>query len=289
MPRRSIVAFLADTHAGHRKGLCNPDVELVAEIDDLDTDEEFWTPELTATQQYLWQRYTEHREQLIELAGNDRIIAVHNGDLSQGDKHPHGLMKDVTREDQRVIAVANLLPLMESPNVTAGRVVSGTLAHEPEADAARVAARLARETGKDIRAFNHHRLRVDGVLFEVAHHGPFPGSRIWLEGNAALWHLRSRVLEDRRNGVEPARMYVYAHYHRYIRTPTLHETWEGREYAHDLIILPSYCGLTNYARKVTKSTPHLSNGMVAFEVVDGALARVIPIRDEVDLRSEESL
>jgi len=36
-----------------------------------------YTPEMTASQAYLWELYQNHIAQVLELAGNDEIIVIH--------------------------------------------------------------------------------------------------------------------------------------------------------------------------------------------------------------------
>jgi len=284
--KRSVVVAVADTHGGHRLGLLSPSTVLIRELDDGSIEE--WSPPLTQTQEYLWSLYAEHRQKLRDFAGRSAITALHVGDLTWGDRYAEGLIPGATIEDQRVIATTNLLPLASIPNIKAVRLISGTEVHEPNSATARVARRLREQTGKGVESFHHHRLVVDGITFEFAHHGPHPGSRDWLEGNIALYHLRDRVYKDLRHGREPARVYIYAHFHRWRRV-TLHHTWQGEELSHDLIILPSYSGMTTHARKMTRSEAYLVNGMCAFEVIDGELGRVKPYKAELDLRTEEEV
>lgn len=284
--RRRIVAVLADTHGGSRFGLLSPDTVLVRELDRGDWEE--WTPDLTETQRYLWERYEAHLEQLRQFAGQDEILVFHDGDLTDGVRYPEHLMPDITLADQRAIGCYVLLPLFRLRNVRTGRLVAGTLTHGPESPEARVAAKLARDTGKDVQSYRHGQADVDGVLFEFAHHGPFPGSRDWLRGNVALLHLKSRVYEDRRRGLQPARVHAYAHYHQFVHV-THNEIWQGERCTYDLVICPSYSGLKRHGQKVTRSTPFIRNGLIAFEVVDGALGRIEAFFDEEDLRTKEAL
>lgn len=284
--KRRVVVVLADTHGGSRFGLLNPETVLIRELDSGDWEE--WTPEPTQTQEYLWERYEAHIQLLREFAGRDEILVFHDGDLCDGNRYADHLMPDITLGDQHEIGYQVLLPLVGLKNVKVSRLVSGTLVHGPQSPEARVAAKLAGETGKDVQSYRHGQADVDGEVFEFAHHGPFPGSRDWLKGNVALYHLKDRVYEDRRRGLQPARIHVYAHYHQYIHV-THHELWCGERFDYDLVICPSYSGLKRHGQKVTRSTPFIRNGMVACEVIDGELGEIEPFFDEVDLRTKEAL
>jgi hypothetical protein len=276
---------MADLHSGHKLGLLNPATVLVRETDDGETD--YWTPELGATQKWLWEVYLWCLGEAAELAGNDEIVVVHAGDVTQGDRH-EGAMKDVTRDDQREIARSNLLPVVEMEQVLSLRLTTGTAVHVPDCAEARVAAALTGTRGVEVRACHHERLRVDGVVFDIAHHGPPPGVRDWLRGNVALYYLKSAIYADRRMGQEPAQVYVRGHFHEYVPVP--HEDiWHGQHQRYDLTILPSFCGFTEHARKVTRSCPQLTVGMVAYVIQGGQVAHVQPFTRSVDLRMEEEL
>jgi hypothetical protein len=282
---RRVVVGIADTHGGHRLGLLNPDTVLIGETDDGDIYE--WSPDLTETQRYLWHLYQQNIEEVCAFADGDEVIIFHNGDLTQGDRYGN-LIPDITREDQRVIGFFNLLPLVSLPNVEKVRVITGTQVHVPECSEARVAYRLRNDTHKDIQAFHHARAKVSGVPFDVAHHGPYPGSRDWLKKNVAFYYLKDKVYEDRRLGITPARVYLRAHFHEYVPV-YLEDIWEGIRYEYALTVLPSFSGMTRHARKVTRSDPTLTNGLVCYEIIDSCLTRIEPFIRTVDLRTEEEI
>lgn len=283
--RRRVVAAISDTHGGYRLGLCDPNVVLLKE-DDKGREYE-WTPELTTTQLRLWDVYLDNLADLAEFVGNDPVVGIHGGDVTQGDRF-NAQIPEITREDQREIAKVNLLPMVRLPTLDKYRLVTGTEVHVPEAAEVRVARMLRNETGKDVRSLHHGRLSFDGVVFDVAHHGPYPGSRDWLRGNVALYYLRDRIYQDRREGVDPATVYLRGHFHEHIDVPFT-DTWRGVKRTHRVIVVPSYSGLTHYARKVTRSTPVLTTGMVAFEIIDGKLGEIREFMQRWDLRVEEEL
>jgi len=287
--KRRLVAALADMHAGHVLGLLNPETVLVRQLDEHGEYEE-WTPELTSTERLLWALYQEHLGRLVELAGGDEIVVFYAGDITHGTKYAQGLIADVSRSQQRTIAKWNLKPLIQMPNVKVARLFTGTAAHVwPGSAEAKVAWALRNDyPQKDVQSVHHSRTRVDGVLFDTAHHGPHPGSRDWLRGNVALYYLKDRIYRDRRMGKEPARVYIRAHRHVWVPVPYV-DRWKGQESKHDLTVLPSYCGLGAFARKVTQSEPELTVGMCVYELVDGKLVDIYPFIHYEDLRLEETL
>jgi 8-oxo-dGTP pyrophosphatase MutT (NUDIX family) len=281
---RSIVVALADSHAGHGLGLLNPATILVRA--DEDGNDEQWCPEPTENQRRLWHLYQQNIEQVTDLAAGDDLVVFHDGDLTNGEKYPDGLIPGVSLADQRDIGYYNLLPWASVPNLRVMRIITGTLSHVPDAAEARVARELREKTGLDVKAEHHTRCRARGVLFDVAHHGPQGGSRDWLRGNVARYYLRDRIYRDRRLGVEPARVYIRAHYH--IWCPeTVHERWAGKQQRHDLTVLPSMSGITQFARQRSGSEPVLMNGLICYEIRDGRLFDIHALVEEYDTRQEE--
>ena len=83
-------------------------------------------------------------------------------------------------------------------------------------------------------------------------------------------------------------MYIRAHRHTWLPVP-FRDRWQGKHTKHDLTVVPSYCGLTDFARNITQSEPELVNGMCAYEIVDGKLRDIHPFVHYQDLRLEEEL
>ena len=266
--------------------MLSPDTVLIREDDEGQIEE--WTPEPGKTQAYLWPLYKSHVKKLKKIAGRDEIFLFHLGDITQGTKYCEEGLPGVTLADQRIIAAENMSPLLELPNVKKARFITGTPVHVPDSAEARVAHVLAQSTGKDIRSYHHARVTIDGAILDLAHHGAYPGSRDWLIGNVALFHLRDRIYRDRRAGKRPADVYAYGHFHEWVHV-LLEDTWHGETRIHHLLIVPSYCGLGGYGRKATRSIPTLTNGLAAIEIVSGRIGHIQGIRDSLDLRQEETL
>ena len=140
----------------------------------------------------------------------------------------------------------------------------------------------------DIGVAHHSRYTIGGVIFDMAHHGPSSGSRWWLRGNTARYYLRDRMLDDMALGKRPADVYLRGHYHVNL-WETLRVEWCGQLVESHIIVLPSWCGLGDYARKITRSEPTITNGLYAFECRGGAVTRIVPMVATLDLRTEEEL
>ena len=289
---RRVVVIQSDPHAGHRLGLCNPKT-LVERVDD-DGD---WCEVplldlpgtgLTETQERLWRIHREHVDNAIQIADGCRLDVLQAGDSTSGVKYPAGNMA-VEPVDQIAIAAANLEPWRGYGRLGAMRFFSGTPAHSRLGlmTAEAILAGKMRDAGIDAKALHHARLTVEGKRFDVAHHGPPPGSRTWLEGNVARYYLRSAVWEDRALGLEPADYYVRGHYHCWVEEE-LTSLWHGERVENHLLVIPSLSGMTDHARQFTRSKPVLINGLVVFEIEDRR-GTVTPMLDIQDLRTEETL
>jgi len=264
---RRIVAVLSDTHAGHRLGLMPPNLTLYDEAPDGTLAP--YTPQQTAVQQWLWHCYCDDMAEVVALADDDPLTVIHNGDLTWGRKYATELVS--TREaNQYLIAVANLAPWLELPNLTAMRLSHGTGSHgfQEGTDVALVSELLrARYPDSDIGVCRHGLADVDGVLIDYAHHGPPPGSRNWLTGNNLRYYIRSLMTDEVMRGRTPPRVVLRAHYHTYQRETVRVPAGDG-EAVTDGIITPAYCGLSEFAQQATRSAYLIGCGLVALEIVD---------------------
>lgn len=282
--QRAIVN-LADLHSGDRLGLLNPDTELTRMGDG--GEEEKWIPELGPTQEDLWALYQRCLRDIRKLTKRMRIDILVGGDVGQGTKHTENCFAKRMTDQARCAAKA-LEPLFLLPNVKKGRFLQSTPAHGAggfiEIETAKL---LKEETKVDVSVCWHARLKA-GVWFDVAHKGPSKGIRDWTEGNVARLYLRSRMMSDLRAGVEPARIYARHHFHAHTRE-TFSMRWQGIDYESDIILVPSLCGMTAYARGVTGSDPFVDNGLIVYIMEEEKLVDIIPLWERTDLRLEEVL
>jgi len=282
---RRVFAWISDTHAGKKTGLLNPATVLIRVHET--GREEKWRPELSPIQRWFWPVYTEAIGELAEYAKDDEIIVAHAGDITQGDRYDT-LIPETTITDQRTIAIYNMVPLLKLPNVTRVRFLTGTEVHVPDAAEIRIASKLRMATSLDIQACHHTRFNMGDDWVDGAHHGAHPGSRDWLRGNVALYYLKDRIYLDRRNGKEPAVAYMRGHFHQHVKS-SVYDDWDGNARDRYVIIVPSFCGMDNWVRKIAKSPPVVEAGIVALEFTDGRLTDIQAFTDKKDLRTEEML
>jgi hypothetical protein len=285
---RTLAVWLSDTHGGSNFGLMRPGVTLLREGPDGEPDP--WQPEPTAVQRYLWACYQQDMERVRSLAGGDRIVVFHNGDLMQGRKYPSELVS--TREaDQYLIAIDNLRQWLNVPNVEVLRLCHGTGSHgfgEGTGDVLVGEQLRALYPGHNVATVRHGLASVEGVTFDYAHHGTSPGIRNWTTGNMLRHYVRSLMLDEITRGRAPARVVVRSHYHAYVRETVRVACGDGEQVT-DGFVTPSYSHLTEYAAQATRSSYLITCGLVAVEVEDGRLVDVHPFTRTVDLRREETL
>jgi len=284
---RQLLVTLADYDAGHRLSLLNPETELPA--DDEHGHPEPWTPELTAMQRWLWDCYMEDMGLVAELAGEDEVSVAVVGDVTWGNKY---LSQAVSESpfDQIIMAYECLTPWLARCRVRAMLLAHGTESHEFGRGAAPefVAGLLRDRRGVEAQAGRHYLAEVGGVTLDLAHHGPGPGIREWTRGNVVEYYTRSLMMSALMAGENPPAGVVRAHYHDYARR-TVRMVAGNREVVTEAIALPGYTGMTHYATQATRSASTLACGLVAWEVVDGALAGVHPFWRKVDIRTRVTL
>lgn len=287
--KRRLVALLSDLHCGNRLGLLNPETVLLEEDELGDLVE--YTPELGPTQQYLWPLYTSHVDKVAEMAGKDEVIVMVPGDLTHGTKYKEGLSQ-LRVSDQVAIAFWCLRLWLEHPklNVKRVRILRGTGSHTEDGSAESLVAMLLQQAfpKHDTQVLYHGLFDVDGVTFDVAHHGPGPGIRVWTDGNQLRLYLRSLMLRELLDGNAPPRVVARAHFHRW-GWETARVESQGTSYESDIIALPSYCGINGFGRQATRSIHHQTHGLAACEVIDGVLAGIHPLKKTLDLRTKEGL
>jgi hypothetical protein len=270
----------------------NPEVKLIEEGEDGELYP--YTPKMTAMQEYLWECFSEDIDNLKAFAGDDDLVIVHAGDLTQGQKYwEHQVSTRLA--DQIVIAAANMEPLMELPNEKVVRFAKGTGSHvfgEGSSEIL-VARELRIEYGADVAVTYHGLLAVQtgqdtSITVDYSHHGPFHGSRKWLRGNSARFYLRDLMFQEIMAGRRPPDLVVRGHYHVPV-TERLDVRANGTKHTSRLLVLPSYCGLGDHAHRVTRSTHIISNGMFAYEAIDGKLSEPEEFVHVKDIRTKETV
>lgn len=281
---RKVALCEADTHGGHKLGLCSPD----ARVYDPDLKDKTGV-HIGEFQRYIWDLRTEYINKAVEIAAASPTIYIHDGDITQGMKYMSQLMS-TRMSDQFSIAAMNIGHALRMTEAEIVRLIAGTSSHVfgESSSEIMIAELLSAEFGaRDIRPLAHSLLEIEGVMIDIAHHGPGSGIREWTRGNVARHYLRSAMLREFAEGGEPPRLYLRGHYHTFVHE-TLRMKHGGQWYESDLVVMPSWCGMTEYARQATKSQYVVENGLVVLEIEDGNLV-IHPFVKTLDLRVREQL
>ena len=285
---RFIVAVFSDTHAGHKLGLVNPNTTFV-EYDE--EGQEYPEPVMVnKAQEFLWDLHMGHVQSVSDIADGDPIVIIHNGDLAVGKKYSDQLVYSAT-SNQVIMAIMNMLPLVSLPNAKVMRLSYGTQSHEFfEGTVPRLVLRDLNSSfpEKDIKMVKHGLLDIGGIRIDYSHHGPYTGSRQWLKGNVARYQLRSDMMAEISAGNQPPDVYLRGHYHERIEEHLVIFA-NGMDYRSSMLLTPSYQLLGDFAQQATRSTPRVTNGMVAIEVINGTIHRNHWLVKTSDIRTKENI
>ena len=281
---------LSDSHGGHKKGLLHPEVE-----------QEDWGPDgtttryiqaLTAEQESLWHEvYVPGIEQFKELAGDAPKVAIHNGDPTWGDKHK-GALVAMSQANQVAIAAKNFSLFLEMSGLQVFRLTASTESHvygENSADLL-IARDLSQKfPAVDTKLVLHGLANIQGRTVDYSHHGPYPGSRVWLRGNEVRYYLRDIMMRHLMAGKQPPDLVLRSHFHEYVEE-TLTIRVNGVSHRSRIIITPPLMFPTDYARMRTRSLDTATVGMVAIEFRDGEIQwPPHELTKSYDIRTKEAL
>ena len=283
---RKIGFILADTHGGSDLGMLSPGTQIDMELPDGRVEKR--TLELNPVQLYLNKIFEWLLGVAIQFAQGDEILFIHDGDLTQGNRH--GSLISPSETIQEIIALKTLSRVLEAlPTCRTVRILKGTGAHVfGSGDSEAMVGKLLGQQypDRDVRVIYHNLITFNGVPCDISHHGPPPGRRTWLEGNEARYYLRSLMLAELVDGRVPARLMVRAHYHTYVKE-TISMQVNSSEVQSTIVVCPSLCMVDDYARKVVKSPYKISLGGIFFETIDGRLTDVQVAIKTTDVRTKE--
>jgi len=285
----------SDWHAGYRYGICPPDVELDP-LDEEDGDEPF-VPQLTTTQGILWEWLLADLAKSREIIDGRAWYHVHVGDICHGTNL--GEIVTPRLADQPVIAAMAMKPWHATiPNLQGMRIIKGTAVHSMKhgslemITAAAIRAQM-RERGEmprfGVRAFYHDELDIGDVRFDIAHKGPPPGRRVWLDSNELRWYVRDIMLYHLKNGRRPPQAVIRGHYHDR-RITHVHEHLDSGLVDTWGIIVPAYSiFVDDWTRGATQSKAHMNSGTILLECRDKEIIKVHDLTHTLDLRHKEVL
>lgn len=286
MPKtsRAILLAISDPHCGFELGLTNPETKL-SDYHGVS----YQIPDLTESQNFIWDVYTNGLEQADQLAGSDPIHLFWMGDLTHGNKDEQQVSNRMS--DQVLYAAAAMEPAYRLKRVKSSHMALGTGSHVFGQGSSEIILRelMAERYSKvPTRALYHGLAYLDKFAIDYAHHGPNPGYRNWTRSDGPRNYLKSKMMDDLDSGNVPADLVVRGHFHSYIKT--WHGIGRGSEwYESWLVVMPPLCLPGDFTRKVTSSIYRVSPGVVAFEIIGNRLYDVHPFTQTLDMRTVETL
>ena len=256
------LVIVSDLHVGSKLGLMPPTVELddgnVIGQNKLQKDAwDFWTG-------VFW-------PEVAKRSKKRETNVVVNGDGIDGNHHGTNQIWSNDPIEQANVAGEVLAPISAKYKTYLTR---GTPAHVLASAASD--EQIAKEIGaakpvadRKVRSSYHLKLTHCGALFDIAHHGPSAGNRIWTYGNALRGYARTIVLDALIRQQRPADCIIRSHVH--------HKVWETvRDYGHrcEAIITPAWQWKTEFAHKVVTHEDIADVGGVIISIDDGKISDV---------------
>lgn len=284
MTKDTLLFVLSDTHCGHKLGLINPETTIFDES----TGKEI-ALNLTEVQKYLWELYLYTIQEAQRLSKGMDIVVLMLGDITHGIKYPEQLIS-TRMADQITIVQQMLKPLLALKNVKAVRMVFGTGSHDLGEGSSMLILKgqLSPSFPKtDIGVITHGLLNIKNHLIDYAHHGPGTGIRDWLNGNEVRFYLRNIIYREIKSGNQIPDLVLRGHVHGFSHE-SIHWIEKDELKKSSITIVPSMCGMSEFARQGGRSGHLLSNGIVMYHI-NNIVSDPIPIIRTLDVRIKEEL
>ena len=256
------LVVVSDLHVGSKIGLMPPTVELddgnIVSQNQLQKDAwKYWTKEF-------WP-YVENRSK------GRKTVVVLNGDGLDGVHHNTTQIWSNDPLEQAVVAaeimapIANKYPVYVTRGTPTHVLVSGA---GDELIAREIGAKQPVK-GRKVHSSYHLKLVLEGVDFDIAHHGPSAGTRIWTYGNALRGYARTIILDAMVQHRRPPDCIIRSHFHHRV-----HETTHDYGHTCHAIITPAWQWKSEYVHMVVSHEDVCDIGGVVIDIDDGKITNV---------------
>ena len=273
---RTVLVISADKHSGSTMGLI-PDEPL--QLHDGGT----YNP--SPLQKTLWKQYEECLDFIKQERKKSRLIWVENGDTCEGIHHQTTQIVCPRVETHENIASDILDYTFKKIKFTDGDrayMVAGTEAHAASGNQSenRVANDLGcfipqytETSGKNNRyAWDKLIIRINGVLFDIAHHGGSVGARAWTEENGMYNRVKSFYFQTLNEERDLPRYWIRSHNHQFIQA-----TYDGKRGSITGIVTPSFQFKTGFGQKVAGDK--ISDiGLIVFSIEDDGTCKMRAVK-----------
>ena len=291
--KRVIVAVCNDLQVGSSTGILDPD-SLLSRWDDVNSREVTIgvADHMNPAQRYLFDLYNEKGiKKVVELAGDDDLYVIVNGDYTQGDRFGEFLTFDAQPDQVQIASDLICRWVKECKTLKGIRLTKSTQVHaykEGVADNAILTNIRERYPKLDIKLVSHGLLNISGTYIDYAHHGPSGGIRNWTKGNILRLTALS-LIKDAMQHEEPIpNVILRAHKHEQVEEWIV--TRRKNERIKTLAVtVPSLQLMTPHAQKVTQSESIVTNGMLALDINDRGISDVHWLTETRSYRDAETL
>ena len=202
-----VLAISSDQHTNSTVGLCPPSIEL--------DDGGFYRPR--GQQRQLWRHWLQYIERVKEVRDRHggKLIAIFNGDTTDGDHHK--TRQIITRNRSTMVRIASnsLLPLVSESDLV--MFTRGTAAHV--GNSGEIEEEIAHDLGgwtNNTASYSHERLffTINGVTLDIAHHAGM-GGLPWTYKNAANKVASKSLIRSAEYKTKMPDLVIRSHNHRW--------------------------------------------------------------------------
>jgi len=264
---RQILAVANDLQCGGTTSICPPRVEL-------DDGGIYQSSKLQKSVFNFWKRAW---KKISEIAGDDEIIFVMNGEPGDGDHHETYQLWSKRLFDQANAAITCL----NIPSQMASKVycIRGTPVHsDNKFDIDDI---VARELGAHkLRSHFSVELTIQGHRFFFTHQGPNPGYRDHTWGDGIRRELRDQFYRSIRAGRTPPDYFIWGHFHQKAYAP-FNVEYKKKDLTMHGYIVPGWQLSTAYISRLKKGEEIMQIGLLYFIIEDGKVSHhwIVDTRD----------
>lgn len=254
---------VSDTHVGSKLGLSLPEITL-------DDGNKISSNSLQSEMWRFWDK--DLWPYIHKRAKTRKTIVVVNGDVTDGNHHGTTQIWSNDPLEQIQVAAQIFAPIASKYPVY---VTRGTAAHVLAAAAAdeqfarEIGAQTPKGEGRTVRSSYHLKMDFQGVLFDIAHHGPNPGARMWTFGNTLRGYARTIILDALVTRNRPPDCIVRSHVHKRV-----HETTHDYSHRCEAITTPAMQWTTEYGHMVASHESIADVGAAIISIDGGKISNI---------------
>jgi hypothetical protein len=282
----TVIALISDMQVGSTLALCPLMWNLM----------EGGTYHASPAQRILHKQWVESakktKDLLTEGRGRKRLVFILNGEPIDGNHHGTAQLVTILAKEQINMAINLLDDWLQIVEYDPRRgdciyLIRGTSVHERGQHIEQIGRDLqgvipyrkdSSPTQEDGR-YHYQKLRrtVNGVLFDIAHHGFSKGTRAWTKSNSITYALKSKYFDCLNNDLPIPRYMIRSHKH-------VFTDGEYHDKKADMwgILTPCWQLKTNFGYRVASNEDLNTIGMINFDITKSGASQYYPEIIEVE-------